>query len=339
MEARLVLQLAGDTMLGRGVNRVIRAEGPDYPLDPLAHITRAADLFFVNLESAISPADAVFSGAPKVFYFRADPMAVETLTHAGVDLVSLANNHALDADYVGLQDTLRILDEHGIAHAGAGENLDAAGRPAILEAQGLRLAVVGCCDHQLDFAAGVNQPGIRYADPDDPATAEALAAQVAALDQLVDHVIVAYHWQPNWAPEVKAFHRRLATQLVDAGGRLIWGHSPHHFQGVELLDHSAVLYSTGDFLDDYAVDPEFRNDRQLLFEIVLSERGVERVRAYPIELEFGRTVPATGEVRAWIVERFGEMCAQVGSRVEDDSTWLTVMNEQSTLLNEEKYEP
>ena len=97
------LLFGGDTMLGRKVNEVIHREGPAYPLAALASVTRAADLFLVNLECAITARDLRYSGPEKAFYFRADPVAAETLRLAGIDLVSLANNHALDADYDGLR--------------------------------------------------------------------------------------------------------------------------------------------------------------------------------------------------------------------------------------------
>lgn len=316
---------AGDAMLGRGVNEMIDRLGPAHPLAPLAPLTRAADLFLVNLECAISPRVIWYTGPPKGFYFRAGPLAADVLTDAGVDLVSLANNHALDADYEGLRDTLRILDEKGIAHVGAGEDLQGAGRPAFLQSKGLRLAVVAYCDHQSDFAAAGERPGIRYVDTLDPDMPAQLEGEIAALAPQVDHVIVAFHWQPNWSPHVAVYYRLLAQRLVNAGARVIWGHSPHHFQGVEWIGNGAVLYSAGDLVDDYALHPQYRNDRQLLLEVTLSPVGVEKVRAYPIELEYAFTRPAGPDARLWIAERFRAVCAEVGSHVVEEDEWLEVL--------------
>ncbi|HEX6384551.1 MAG TPA: CapA family protein [Anaerolineae bacterium] len=326
MNPELRLLLGGDTMLGRGVNEVIKRAGPAYPL---ASLTRAADLFWVNLECAISPRNIVYSGPAKRFYFRADPVAAETLTHAGVGLVTLANNHALDADYDGLRDTLSILAEKGIDSVGAGENIIAASRPVFIEAQEQRLGVLAYCDHQSDFAATLERPGIRYVDVEDAGLPDLLAAEVEALALQVDHVVVAFHWQPNWVRHVPQYYRSLAKRLIEAGATIIWGHSPHHFQGVEWLDNSVVLYATGDLVDDYALHPHFRNDRQLLFQVVLSHEGVERVLVYPLELEFAHTQPALAEVRQWIIRRFTEMCDEVGSRVEPQDEWLEVLPAQS----------
>lgn len=325
VKKRLEVILSGDAMLGRGVNEVIRRAGPAYPLEPVASLTRAADLFFTNLECAISPTNKIYSGPPKVFYFRADPVTVETLTFAGVDLVSLANNHALDANFTGLRDTLAILDKTGIRYVGAGKDLAEASRPVRFQLKGMQIGVLAYCDHQPDFTAGANRPGIRYVDLTDPEMPALLSSEVAALASRVDHVIVTFHWQPNWVPYVPSFYRSLARDLITAGARIIWGHSPHHFQGVEWIDQSLVIYSSGGLVDDYALEPNFRNDRQLLFQVTMNELGIERASAFPIELGFARTYPAVSEARTWIVRRFQQMCAEVNSRVEEVDEWLEIL--------------
>jgi poly-gamma-glutamate synthesis protein (capsule biosynthesis protein) len=311
-------------VLGRGVNRIIHEFGPGYPFEPLHSVLDPADLFFVNLESAISPRDIQYAGPPKAFYFRANPIAVEALTAAHVDFVSLANNHALDADVAGLRDTLGILERNRIQHAGAGETLEQASAAALLEMKGQRFGVLAFCDHQSDFAAGPGRPGIRYTDLAERDVAAELAGEIHSLASQVDHVIVSFHWQPNWVPHVLPLYRDLARRLIEAGARVVWGHSPHHFQGVEWIGQSIALFSTGDLLDDYALNPEFRNDRQLLFQLTLSDRGVESVRAYPLQLEFGRTHLADTIGWAWIVDRFEDSCDEVDSHVEQADEFLTV---------------
>jgi poly-gamma-glutamate synthesis protein (capsule biosynthesis protein) len=318
------LIVGGDVMLGRGVGDVVRRTGPGHPLEPLASLGRAADLFFANLECALSDRDVRYAGPPKAFYFRAGLPAAETLAGAGMDLVALANNHALDADIVGLRDTLHILQAKRIAHVGAGANREAAGRPARLTSRGQQFGVLACCDHQPDFAATNQRPGIRYVDVGDRTMMAELEQDVHALAALVDHVVVSCHWQLNWAPEVSGQYRAWGRSLVAAGARIVWGHGPHHFQGVEWIDRNVVLYSTGDLLDDYAVDPHFRNDRQLLFELTLDRAGVRTVRALPIELDFARTRPAAPEASGWIERRFRHACGALGSRVERDGSWLEV---------------
>ena len=124
------LALAGDTMLGRGVARELAKRPLQSIVSPeIAELTRAADLCIVNLECCISERG---EPVPKVFNFRAPPLAVETLVHLGVDCVLLANNHVLDYGIEALLDTLAHLREAGIRWAGAGETVEqgaGAGRP------------------------------------------------------------------------------------------------------------------------------------------------------------------------------------------------------------------
>ncbi|AEB11875.1 CapA family protein [Marinithermus hydrothermalis] len=317
--------LGGDAMLGRGVARVIATRGPAHPLGTLSPLTRQADLFGVNLECAVSARPRVYRGPKKAFYFRAPPAALEALTHAGVGLVTLANNHALDADLEGLGETLQALEARGFAHAGAGAHLEAARAPAVLEVRGVRIGIIACCDHQPDFAARPARPGTHYVNPHDPKALARLLQGVADLAERVDHVIVSYHWQANWVPAPAPVYRTLGHSLLEAGARVVWGHGPHHFQGVEWAEGGVILYATGDLLDDYAVHPHFRNDRQLLFEVELTPQGPTAVRAYPLVLEFGRTWFATGPEQAWILERFAEACRIVKSRVEAAGPALRVL--------------
>jgi poly-gamma-glutamate synthesis protein (capsule biosynthesis protein) len=321
----LTLLLAGDAMLGRGVNEVMLHDGPAYPFESLAPFTNTADLFFANLECAITARKSIYSGPRKHFYFCADPIAAESLVYAGVDLVSLANNHALDADYDGLLDTLKILDEKGIAHVGAGADLDAACRPAILSAHGISIGVLGYCNHQQDFAATAIKPGIHYVNFSDQHSISNMLQEISLLAGQTDHVVVSLHWQPNWVIQIDKLYRRLARNFTEAGARIVWGHSPHHFQGVEWINSNAVIYSSGGLVDDYATDPVFGNDRQLLFELTLSKQKLEQLRAHPVKLHYAHTQMAEGGARRWIVQQFTRMCHDVGSEIIEHYDWLEVV--------------
>lgn len=313
----LRLLLGGDVMLGRLVARVLASHGPDFPFAALSAITAQADLFFVNLECALSARRQRFSGAAKAFYFRAEPEAVQALTAAGIDLVSLANNHVLDADAGGLSDTLEILAGHGIAGVGAGADLAAASAVRAVACRGLRIGVLAVCDHQPDFAAGVGRAGIYYLDLDERPSRRSLVERVRAEAPRFDHLVVSLHWLPNWVPAIPDGCRQLAAELIDAGARVLWGHSPHHLLGTQWWPRGAgvALYSTGDLIDDYALDPVYRNDRQLLYLVELGADAVERVRAFPISLEVGRAAPAAADARRWIEARLRDACRAVGSEV------------------------
>jgi poly-gamma-glutamate capsule biosynthesis protein CapA/YwtB (metallophosphatase superfamily) len=306
------LALAGDTMLGRKVAERIASEGPDgLVADEVVALTRAADLFVLNLECCISERGTPWPDPRKPFFFRAPPAATEVLNRLGVDCVTLANNHALDFGAEALLDTFEHLRSAGIAWVGAGRNLDEARKSAVLEADGFRLAVLGCSDHPAGFAAGPDSPGIAYG-------LDWLAAAIEALD--ADAVLVTPHWGPNMTARPRPHVRRAAAALQAAGATLIAGHSAHVFHGAE----PGILYDLGDFLDDYAVDSRLRNDLGLLFLVTIDRAGPQRLEAVPLKLDYCYTRLAEGDDADWIRRRFRDACAALGTEVAEDEGRLVV---------------
>jgi poly-gamma-glutamate capsule biosynthesis protein CapA/YwtB (metallophosphatase superfamily) len=304
--------LAGDTMLGRKVAERIVSEGPNgLVADEVVALTQAADLFVLNLECCISERGTPWPDPRKPFFFRAPPAATEVLNRLGVDCVTLANNHALDFGAEALLDTFEHLASAGIKCVGAGRNLDEAQRPAVLDAEGFRLAVLGGSDHPAEFAARPDSPGIAYG-------LDWLAAAIDGLD--ADAVLVTPHWGPNMTAAPRPHVLRAATALRAAGATLIAGHSAHVFHGVE----PGVLYDLGDFLDDYAVDSKLRNDLGLLFFVTLERTGPERLEAVPLKLEYCHTRLADGADAEWIRRRFREACAALGTEVADEDGRMVV---------------
>jgi poly-gamma-glutamate synthesis protein (capsule biosynthesis protein) len=300
------LALAGDTMLGRSVGDTLRRRPPQSLVAPeLVELTRGADLFVLNLECCISE-----RGEPvrKTFNFRAPPVAVETLLHLGVDCVTLANNHALDYGIDALHDTCQYLREAGIAYVGAGEDVDDARAPAVVGG----LPIFAFADHQASFAAGRDRPGIAFAD---------LTPGVPGwIRDRAPRALVCPHWGPNMKPSPLPYVRRAARALREAGAALVAGTSAHVFQGVE----ENVLYDLGDFLDDYAVDPQLRNDHGLLFLVDLEPGGLRRIEAVPLKLDYACTRLARGREAEWIRRRFREACSEHGTEVIDVAGRLVV---------------
>jgi poly-gamma-glutamate synthesis protein (capsule biosynthesis protein) len=323
----LRLLFGGDLMLGRLVGDAMLREGADYPLGAVSALLRGADLAIANLECAVCEPAERWHGVPKAFYFRAPPLAGQALRDAGIGLVSLANNHILDYGVQGLLETLRILDAHDIAHAGAGADVDAALAPAIVERQGVRIGMAAFCDHQADFAAAPEHPGMAWIGLHDEAAAvDAFARALAPLRAAgVRWPILSLHWGPNMVSEPSDRQRRLARAAIDVGWKIVYGHSAHVFQGVELYEGCPILYAVGDLVDDYAVDPSFRNDHQLLFEFQLGEEALERIVMYPLFIRRCRVFPANSAQRAWIAERMRGLCEDLGTgtAVEGDTLMIT----------------
>ncbi len=316
----------GDVMLGRLVKEAILRFGADYPLGPIADLMRGADLTVVNLECAITSSNAQWQGAPKAFYFGAPPQAVDALLHAGVDVVSLANNHILDFDVRGLRDTLHDLRKAGIRFAGAGENLREASAPVVVECGDLRFGMAAFCDHQEDFAARSDQPGIAYLDFSDEAGV--FAAFRDALEPLrragVDWPILSLHWGPNMVHRPSKTFRALAHAAIDMGWKILFGHSAHVFHGIEIHRGCPIIYAAGDLVDDYYVDADFRNDHQLLLELELTRDDWRRIALHPVFIEDCQVRLARGAHFEHIASRIAGLCEEMGTRVrrEDAQLWI-----------------
>ena len=303
------LALAGDTMLGRKVAEAIAERGTDALVaDEVVAVAHEADLFVLNLECCISDRGERRREPGKPFFFRAPPAATAVLNRLGVDCVTLANNHALDYGAEALLDTLAHLDAAGIAHVGAGADRASARAPVTLQAGGFRLAVLGCADHPRECAAGPQTPGIAYG----------LEWIDGAGD--ADAVLVTPHWGPNMVAAPLTRIREAAARLRAAGATLVAGHSAHVFHGVE----DGILYDLGDFLDDYAVHRELRNDLGLLFLVELDRAGLVRLEAVPLRLEFCHTRLAHGADAAWIRNRFVEACRDLGTEATEEQGRLVV---------------
>ena len=317
----LRLALAGDVMLGRNVAEAIAARGFGSPWGDVMPLIREADLFLINLECALTrSAERWRDGRFKAFYFRAGPEVVETLRLARVDFACLANNHAADFGMEGLLETVRVLEGASIAHAGAGEDEKAARVPAVLTAGGFRVGVTAFADHPEEWAAGPRMPGINYI----PISTEAVVLDrvgkaIAAARDTADFVVFTIHWGPNMRNRPSSDFRDFARAVLSAGADLFWGHSAHVVQGIEFWGGKAILYDTGDLVDDYAVDGDLRNDLSALFRVTVQPPLVVGVEAIPVVIDDMRVSLARGAQREWFRRNLASLCAERGTRVVEQA--------------------
>lgn len=247
MDGSIVVALAGDAMLGRKVASAITgAEVPRLFSADVEEAVRAADFFVLNLECCISDRGTPWPAPGKPFFFRAPPQAADLLARAGVSCVTLANNHALDFGVEALLDTIEHLDRAGIRYAGAGRDVAAARRPALLEQRGFRLAVIAATDHPAGFAASEERPGVAFADLRSGGVPDWLFAATAAAREQADAVLFSPHWGPNLVARPLAYVRAAAADIAPRV-TLVAGHSAHVFHGVG----GNVVYDLGDFVNDY----------------------------------------------------------------------------------------
>ncbi|CAF0994205.1 unnamed protein product [Rotaria sordida] len=256
---------------------------------------KMGNLNIINLETSATTHDKPWPG--KVFNYRTHPANIACLTAANIHHASLANNHTLDFEVKGLEETCESLDRSGISYVGAGKTSEHALGPVFLDvpitfssideklppvsingttsrsSTSLRIGLLSASDHPSDWFTVPSFHLIAHYD---------LPSLYAHLEPLIttarlnsDFVIFSVHWGPNyqWIPDKKI--QELARWMIHQGVDLIHGHSSHHVQGIEIVQrkngtHGLILYGCGDFLDDYAIDHQYRNDLGALFQLHLS---------------------------------------------------------------------
>jgi poly-gamma-glutamate synthesis protein (capsule biosynthesis protein) len=257
-EASVTLGAVGDVLMHGAVKESAALhrdpgggdeEGYGWLYAQVADLLAAPDLTFANLETPVAP---VADRGSRSYVFNAPPAAARALRAAGVDLVSVANNHVFDQGRPGFLETLRRLDEAGLAWVGAGAPPAEAG-PRVLEARGLRIAF-------LAWSRFFNDDGNACAPPQtclraallDPDRAVAAVREAAAS---ADAVVVSLHWGDEYASRPRPADVELAHRLAEAGALVVLGHHPHVLQPVELHRRTdgrlaVIAYSLGNLVSN-----------------------------------------------------------------------------------------
>ncbi len=238
----VLLAAAGDVTPGEGVSETVADRGDAYPWSSVARVLRGADIATVNLEGVIS--DRGVPAAGKEYHFRGGPGLLRGAARvAGIDVLSVANNHSLDYGREAFLDTLAAASATGLRTVGGGATVDLARRPAILTAGGLRIALLGYSDvRPLGFDAGPDWAGTTRADP------ATIATDVAAAGRRADLVVVWFHWGVELAREPDSRQRSFADAALAAGATVVLGAHPHVLQPVTRQGRKLVAWSLGNFV-------------------------------------------------------------------------------------------
>lgn len=281
------LLLCGDVMTGRGIDQILRVPGDPQLHEPgmcdARHYVRLAerkhgdlprgaspeyiwgdaldactrerpDCRIVNLETAVTTSDDWCHG--KEVHYRMHPANIDCLTAAGIDVATLANNHALDWGTTGLLETLDALATAGIRSAGAGRDLNRAQRPAVVPlAGGGRCLVFGVGSPTsgipLRWAVGALRPGLDIVPALSASEAHRLGERIRDAKQPGDIAVVSIHWGTNWGSDVPDDMAAFARAVIDGGADIVHGHSSHHPRPIEIYRGRLVLYGCGECIDDY----------------------------------------------------------------------------------------
>jgi poly-gamma-glutamate capsule biosynthesis protein CapA/YwtB (metallophosphatase superfamily) len=253
------------TFMGVG-DIIIDREKPETVFRYVEDVLRAADITYANCDQAYadkgtpSPRQASHSTSKNI----------PALLHAGIDAVSLANNHSLDWGVAGILETMDNLKKAGLPYVGTGRNLAEARKPVILERKGTKVGLLAYSSvHHEGYEATEERPGlvpirvwtiyqqVDYQPGTPPkiitiAHKEDLAAMIDDIKKLkkqVDVVVVYFHWGQHLLPRlIPMYCFELGHEAIDAGADLIIGTHTHILKGIEMYKGKAIFYSLGNFV-------------------------------------------------------------------------------------------
>ena len=280
---QVMLEAVGDIMLARTVGKQVQAQGPEVVFAGVQSSLDSADILVGNLECALTDRG---EQQPKIWTFAAPPGSAQSLSLAGFDVLSLANNHAMDYGVDGLSDTRGYLGQYGIAAVGAGANAAEAHAPVILERNGLRLAFLAYVDVPVEndgfdtrtWIATDSKAGIAWATPNQ------MAADVSAARLQADVVVVLLHSGYENVAAVMPNQRQEAHAAIDAGASLVVGTHPHILQSIEQYHGGLIAYSLGNFVfDDY----KGISNATIILRVLLTRDGVQSYDYVPVLIDNG----------------------------------------------------
>lgn len=282
-EEPVTIILTGDIMLNRRVEMMIRQNNDwRFPFLKISDYLKQADILFGNLENPISDKGTKVGS---IYSFRADPRAIEGLTFAGFDVVSLANNHAFDYAKEALEDTFLRLREANIDYAGAGFNDQEAFAPVIKEVRGVKIGFLAYTDLGSRYwTASKNSSGLAWLNYQ---KIKSVAEDIKNVKSQVDVLIVSLHSGDEYTQRLTYFQTDFSEAALAAGADIVVGHHPHVIQKSETYPLTSagqpgwIFYSLGNFVFDQSFSQETMTGE--IVKIIIEEKKIKEV--LPLEVK------------------------------------------------------
>lgn len=333
------IALIGDVMLGRLVDDYLESTNdPCYVWGDTRDVIQDCDLAICNLECVIADSGPPWDETPKFFHFRSHAKNIDALTCAGIDIVTLANNHSLDYGLTAFSEMLGTLKKAHINYAGAGGSITEATRPVILKVGDIHVGLLSFTDDMPEWAATDDRLGI-YHVPAKPSGAEwqELFENIKQAKEKCDFLIVSPHWGPNFSYEVQPMYKKWAHDIINAGADAIFGHSGHIPRGIEIYKQKPIIYSAGDFIDDYAISDEEPNDEGFIYILELDGVTPASFELHPIVIKDFQAKLAEERAQR-IAQRLLQLSEKFGTSgrfdIKSRSISIPVAKHSSTIATE-----
>jgi poly-gamma-glutamate capsule biosynthesis protein CapA/YwtB (metallophosphatase superfamily) len=231
----------GDINLGRAAGREIIKGDTLFPFRDVIDTLARYDLVVGNLESCLSDQDGETESPDHNLIFTGPPAGAWSIKRAGIDVVTTANNHALDYGVGGWLETIENLTAAGVRFVGTARDSQALSGPMMVERNGIRFAFLAC-------TGVMNRPGNRWKRYVADADTASLARKIRDVRSEADIVVVSYHGGEEYAPRPARRTIEFGRAMIDAGADLVLGHHPHVPYGIEKRGRGLIVHSLGNFV-------------------------------------------------------------------------------------------
>ncbi|WP_192896513.1 CapA family protein [Cohnella sp. AR92] len=305
------LAFVGDILLGARVEEYIVKNGAEYPFLKSSDLLQTADVAAGNLENPIT-----LRGTPaenKSFVFKGHPDSLQGVKNAGIDLLTLANNHSLDQGWEGLSDTMDYLDDAGIDHVGSGNDATEAYTAAYFEHNGIRVAYIGVTNvvPVTEWKADKNHPGVA----ETYSTTRAVQA-IKDAKELADIVVVMVHWGKEKVQKPIGLQTSVGHEFIDAGADLVIGSHPHVLQGFETYKGKWIAYSLGNFVFTTAGDRLTQETGVL--QAACTKQGECRLKFNPMLSTNAQPAPMAADEGSDLLARLSDLSLPYGVALDAD---------------------
>lgn len=320
VNGRTLLAFGGDVMMGRRYHKpyfdnprlILEGQESQNTKAIVEHVRpymAQADFAAVNLETQIASSEPERS-APKSVTFFSPPQTLSALKWAGIDYVTLGNNHTYDYMDSGLESTLVYLKDSGLAYSGAGLDQQQALSPYRVSLNNQRFSMLGYVGWEGNFSpnqtASYDKGGAAYGSI---SNITASVAKEAAANRAT---VVQYHGSQEYAPEPSLVTEQRLKSAIDSGADLAIGHHPHVSQGFEIYNGKLIAYSMGNFIFDQFF---YSTPHSFILYVWMDGEKFHRAEIIPIYLKGYLPTPATGMHRYTVLKRLAQLSKKRGVEI------------------------
>jgi gamma-polyglutamate biosynthesis protein CapA len=288
---KITMTMVGDVMLGRYVENVINQHGPKYLFRYVKPYFDQSDYVSGNFETPVLKHDvSKYTVVDKKVHLYTNEKAVQAVKNTGFTIMNLANNHMMDFEEKGLNDTIDSFRGSKMDYVGAGKNFnEAKNHINYKDINGVRVATLGFTDIHLPGSITIiGKGGILSANPD--TLFEMIEKAKNPLYGNADLVVVNVHWGEEYDSEASPRQKELAKAMVNAGADIIVGHHPHVLQSFDVYKQGIIFYSLGNFVFDQGWT---RTKDSVMVQYSLAESGKATINVVPLHIQEATPKPVT----------------------------------------------